>query len=104
VSEPLSYEREQGIRLTVTNPRARCSHAMVGELLAELDRLRKELSGVESELSVMRRGNAPKYTASELRVLRYALALAADAGVSQADGFAPGDGDVLRVLRRRVSS
>jgi hypothetical protein len=92
-----NYEVE-GIRLANTIT----PFAPVTTLLELVDELRSELAGKELELSVLRRGNAPKYSEAERRVLYYALALAQAQGVRQVDGFHQGDHEALVALVKKV--
>jgi hypothetical protein len=79
MSDPLSKEHEDGIRLNrqIQGDNGMMPVYMVDELLAELDRMRQELQGVRTQLSVHERHGrvawAGMFSDSERWLLRFAL-------------------------------
>lgn len=99
MTEPLSPEREQGIRLEQTITKNACVH----DLLAELDRLRGVIQGLNTELSVHERKNRISrqtlLTQAEESMLRFALDCVQEIYASRPFEFTQGDADALKSLR-----
>lgn len=105
MTEPLTPEREQGIRLWVSasNIEADPQAQMLDELLKGIDSLRSRVQGLETELSVHERRNrisrATTMTQAEENMLRFALDCVQEIYASRPFEFTQGDAEALKSLR-----
>jgi hypothetical protein len=100
--EPLSHEREQGIRL---HQQMNFDPA-VDVLLAEVDRLREIVAGLESQISVYERrsglSKASVFTKAEEDTIRFALECVTEIHASRPFEFSPHEAQALKSLKEWV--
>lgn len=108
MSEPLSREREGGIRLyrnvlAKEDPSGLGAVGILDDLLAEIDRLRTELRGIKTQVSVHeRRGRvarAQMFTPAGKEMLLFAVECAEQVVSSRPNEFSPEDVAALAGLK-----